>query len=345
MTQALPTADDSIEALHPPAVELGRELPWVLFGLSLLLLLYFVGVDEGAASVRAGRHPARVGARRPAPARLPLSLGRAADPPDLRAARGPGRGRRQPPAWRRPSASPPSTAPSRYEEAQAAAAGEPPGDEVVSRDVQKGLGLLTATCIFGVALGGLFALAFAWAYGRVATASPARTAVWLAAAAFVVVYLVPFAKYPATPPAVGDPDTIGRRTALYLVMIAISVLAAVAAVRLRRTLVRALAPAVATLLAMRGVRRRRGRPRGWPCPASHEVPATFPRRRCGTSARRRSRPGLAVGHDRAGVRGGRAEGDDRPAALVARQRRRRAAGRTHGRRLTQRRRASAAAAA
>ena len=67
--------------------------------------------------------------------------------------------------------------------------------------------------MYGLALGGLFALAFAFAYGRVARASPRATALWLAAAAFVVVYLVPFLKYPANPPAVGDPDTIGRRTA------------------------------------------------------------------------------------------------------------------------------------
>jgi hypothetical protein len=162
-----------------------------------------------------------------------------------------------------------------YEDAQAAAAGVAPGAETVSRDLQKSVGLLTATCVFGVALGGLFALAFAWAYGRVGRASPARTALLLALAAFVVVYLVPFAKYPATPPAVGDPDTIQRRTLLYLVMIAISVLAAVAAVRLRRTLGRSLAPAVATLLAIAayGVVVVAA---GLSLPAVDEVPASYP---------------------------------------------------------------------
>jgi hypothetical protein len=162
-----------------------------------------------------------------------------------------------------------------YEEAQAAQAGTPADDEVVSRGIQRSVGLLTATCIFGVALGGLFALAFAWAYGRIAPASPARTALWLAAAAFVVVYLVPFAKYPATPPAVGDPDTITRRTALFLLMIAISLLAAIAAVRLRRSLAPSLAPAVATLLSVAayGVVVIAA---GLALPAVHEVPANFP---------------------------------------------------------------------
>ena len=106
-----------------------------------------------------------------------------------------------------------------YEEAHAPPAA--PGEEepeLVSRDTQQGFGLLTAPTVYGLAIGGIFALAFAFAYGRVGRASPARTALCLAAAAFVVVYLVPFVKYPPNPPAVGDPDTIGDRTALYLVM-------------------------------------------------------------------------------------------------------------------------------
>jgi hypothetical protein len=107
----------------------------------------------------------------------------------------------------------------------------------VSRGVQKSAGLLTASVVYGLSLGGLFALAFAFAYGRVARARPQVTAYWLAAAAFVVVYLVPFLKYPASPPGATDPDTIGRRTALYVTMIAISLLPAVAAGRLRPALV------------------------------------------------------------------------------------------------------------
>jgi hypothetical protein len=53
VTQSLPTADDTAEA-HPPPIALGRELPWVLFALSLLALLYMVGIDEGAASLVRG---------------------------------------------------------------------------------------------------------------------------------------------------------------------------------------------------------------------------------------------------------------------------------------------------
>jgi uncharacterized membrane protein YidH (DUF202 family) len=66
--------------------------------------------------------------------------------------------------------------------------------------------------------------------------SPRTTAYSLAATAFVVVYLVPFLKYPASPPGATDPDTIVKRTLLYATMIAISVLAAVAAARVRPAL-------------------------------------------------------------------------------------------------------------
>jgi uncharacterized membrane protein YidH (DUF202 family) len=106
----------------------------------------------------------------------------------------------------------------------------------VSRGLQKSAGLLTAAIVYGLALGGIFALAFAIAYGRVVRTGPRATAYGLAAAAFTVVYLVPFLKYPASPPGASDPTTIGRRTALYVTMIAISVLAAVAAARMRRAL-------------------------------------------------------------------------------------------------------------
>jgi hypothetical protein len=42
------------EVVHPPAVSLAELWPWTLFGLALLLLLYFVGMDEGAASLVPG---------------------------------------------------------------------------------------------------------------------------------------------------------------------------------------------------------------------------------------------------------------------------------------------------
>ncbi|GAA4151268.1 CbtA family protein [Actinomadura keratinilytica] len=102
-------------------------------------------------------------------------------------------------------------------------------EEVVSRTVQKTAGLITALGVYGVALGGLFAIAFAVAYGRIGAFGARATAALVALGGFVAVELVPFLKYPPTPPAVGNPDTIGGRTALYFGMVALGVLSVVAA--------------------------------------------------------------------------------------------------------------------
>jgi predicted cobalt transporter CbtA len=107
------------------------------------------------------------------------------------------------------------------------------GDEAaeVSRDVQSTLGLAIATCAFGTALGGLFALAFAFAHGRIGTPSPRATAATVTAVGFVAAAFVPFLVYPPNPPAVGHAETIGERTATYFAMVAFSVVLAVLAVR------------------------------------------------------------------------------------------------------------------
>jgi len=124
------------------------------------------------------------------------------------------------------------------------------GPEVVSRGVQRTLGLLTGTVVMGVALGGLFSLAFAWAYGRIGALNARATSALLAAAAFLTITLIPFTKYPANPPTVGNPDTIDKRTMLFLAMIAITVLAAIAAARIRRDLLARASGWNATLLAV-----------------------------------------------------------------------------------------------
>jgi hypothetical protein len=152
---------------------------------------------------------------------------------------------------------------------------EPPDAEVVSRGLQRTLGLLTGTVAMGVALGGLFALAFAYAYGRIGALSPRLTAAVLALGAYLTVVLVPFTKYPANPPTVGDPDTIGRRTLLYVLMIAISLLAALAAGRIRRTAQprlggwNAALAAVGAYIAVIAIAQLL-------LPPVHEVPAGFP---------------------------------------------------------------------
>lgn len=108
--------------------------------------------------------------------------------------------------------------------------------DIVSRSTQSGIGLLTAVTVYNVAFGGLFAIAFALAYGRMGGLGPRATSAVLAALGLLAVYVVPSLKYPASPPSVGDPDTIGMRTYLYFAMILFSLAAMVAAGMLRRRL-------------------------------------------------------------------------------------------------------------
>jgi Probable cobalt transporter subunit (CbtA) len=110
------------------------------------------------------------------------------------------------------------------------------GVEVFTRGVQSNAGLGFGVLLFGVAMGALFAVFFCVAYGRAGGVGARALSIRLAAGAFIVVYLVPFVKYPPNPPAVGQSDTIGMRTGWYLVMVLASVVLAIGAVWLARRL-------------------------------------------------------------------------------------------------------------
>lgn len=124
------------------------------------------------------------------------------------------------------------------------------GTEVFSRSVQSTAGLATGVLVHQVAFGGIAALAFCFALGRVGRFGPRATALLLSGGALLVVYVVPFLKYPANPPSVGDAGTIGRRTALYFLMMLLSVLLAIAATLLGRRLASRLGPWYATVVAV-----------------------------------------------------------------------------------------------
>ncbi|MGF6917794.1 CbtA family protein [Paraburkholderia sp. 40] len=121
-----------------------------------------------------------------------------------------------------------------FEEKAAAARGEAPEPEIVSRQTQAGLGLLTGVVTYGAAFGGLFSLVFAYAYGRAGTLSVRALSAWLALGAFMTLVIVPNIKYPANPPSIGDPETIGTRTGLFFLMIAISLATMVFSLKVRR---------------------------------------------------------------------------------------------------------------
>lgn len=134
---------------------------------------------------------------------------------------------------------PPLTAAIALEEAGAHAHGaEEASGTLVPRGLQATLGLATGTVVAGTTLGGLLGVLTALLLGRLGGAGVRGTALLLAAAGLVAVQLVPFWAYPPNPPGVGDPATLDLRTALYFVLLAVSVLAAVAALLTARVLTR-----------------------------------------------------------------------------------------------------------
>ncbi len=118
----------------------------------------------------------------------------------------------------------------------------------VSRALQDSAGLGTGAILYGVAMGGIFAIVFSIAYGRIGLATARGTAALLGLLGFLGLYVVPFLKYPPNPPAIGQEDTIGRRTVLYLVMMLLSIVAIVGSVIVRRHLVPRFGQWNATLL-------------------------------------------------------------------------------------------------
>lgn len=94
-------------------------------------------------------------------------------------------------------------------------------EELFSRAEQK-VGLFFATGLFGVTSGGVFGLAYAYFRERLGAATEWGRSLTFAAAGFLAVFLLPFLKYPANPPTVGDSATIGARTAAYFALIGIS---------------------------------------------------------------------------------------------------------------------------
>ena len=133
-----------------------------------------------------------------------------------------------------------------------ASTGVAPVPGLVSRNVQTTLGLAIGTLVIGVALGGFFAIAFALIHGRVGPSEARASALAIALTGFVVIHLVPSLKYPANPPSIGQPSTIGQRTSLYFLMLAISVLAAAGTVLAQRRLVGRFGTWNATVLAVVG---------------------------------------------------------------------------------------------
>lgn len=104
------------------------------------------------------------------------------------------------------------------------------GGDLVSRTTQANFGLGVGMLMFGLAMGALFAVAYAVCLGRTGGVRPRQLALLLATGGFVTVSLIPFLKYPANPPAASNDETVSDRAGLFLLVLLLGVLAAVIAV-------------------------------------------------------------------------------------------------------------------
>ena len=94
------------------------------------------------------------------------------------------------------------------------------------RDWQKS-GQILAGVILGVSMGSLFGIVFALSRNLLPGSNDVKKSVILACIMWVTLFFIPFLKYPANPPTVGEADTVVLRSILYLSFIAISGIGAV----------------------------------------------------------------------------------------------------------------------
>ena len=89
------------------------------------------------------------------------------------------------------------------------------------RSWQKG-GQVLASTILGASLGSLFGIVFAYSRKSLPSDNNIRKTIVLAGIMWFVLFVIPFLKYPANPPTVGETETVMLRGILYLSFIAIS---------------------------------------------------------------------------------------------------------------------------
>ena len=123
------------------------------------------------------------------------------------------------------------------EEQQAHGAGDHE-EPIVSRRVQKG-GLVLGYLLYGLTWALPFGVVYQLAQRWLPADSRMKQGLLLAFFAYWSVCLLPFLKYPANPPGVGDPDTIGYRQGLYAGFLALSVAAVALSIWLGRYVARA----------------------------------------------------------------------------------------------------------
>jgi predicted cobalt transporter CbtA len=88
-------------------------------------------------------------------------------------------------------------------------------------------GQLLAGVILGTSIGALFGIVFSLSRNSIPCDNNIKKALILAGIMWFAIYFIPFLKYPANPPTVGESETVVLRAILYISFIAISGFAAV----------------------------------------------------------------------------------------------------------------------
>lgn len=88
-------------------------------------------------------------------------------------------------------------------------------------------GQLLAGVILGTSIGALFGIVFSLSRNSIPGDNNIKKALILAGIMWFTIYFIPFLKYPANPPTVGESETVVLRAVLYISFIAISGFAAV----------------------------------------------------------------------------------------------------------------------
>ena len=83
-------------------------------------------------------------------------------------------------------------------------------------------GQILAGVILGVSVGSLFGIVFALSRNALPGNNDIKKSLLLAGIMWFTLYIIPFLKYPANPPTVGEGETVILRSILYLSFIAIS---------------------------------------------------------------------------------------------------------------------------
>ncbi|MGI0026434.1 MAG: CbtA family protein [Nitrosopumilaceae archaeon] len=99
-------------------------------------------------------------------------------------------------------------------------------EEFVKYRIWQKEGSILSGGILGLSTGALFGMVFAYSRNKLPSRHNITKALVLAGIMWLTLFFIPFLKYPANPPTVGDPDTIAFRSSIYIIFITLSGLGA-----------------------------------------------------------------------------------------------------------------------